>query len=147
MLIGLSLLISAHHVVPRGGVTILAQLTAGAFGPGGRSTSRTSPSPRYSAFAANTSFGGLPVLDEPAARTTGYRTSSICGPAARLPLRESSCSRSSRRRWADSGQGADLQADPLFTIGVFVGFTVKPDRSRPTLVHGAAEVAGDCAPC
>ena len=36
MLVGLAILIDAHHVVPRGGVTILAQLTAGAFGKGWR---------------------------------------------------------------------------------------------------------------
>jgi hypothetical protein len=29
MLVGLAILIRAHHVVPRGGVTILAQITAG----------------------------------------------------------------------------------------------------------------------
>src|SRR6202011_6120657 len=34
MLVGLALLIRAHHVVPRGGVTVLAQVTAGAFGTG-----------------------------------------------------------------------------------------------------------------
>src|ERR1700716_2092728 len=34
MLVGLALLIRIHHILPRGGVTILAQLTAGAFGTG-----------------------------------------------------------------------------------------------------------------
>src|ERR1700716_1423666 len=34
MLVGLAFLIRAHHVLPRGGVTLLAQLTAGAFGTG-----------------------------------------------------------------------------------------------------------------
>src|SRR5579864_8967411 len=34
MLVGIALLIRAHHVVPRGGVTILAQVSAGAFGTG-----------------------------------------------------------------------------------------------------------------
>jgi hypothetical protein len=34
MLIGLSILIRREHVAPRGGVTVLAQLTAGSFGTG-----------------------------------------------------------------------------------------------------------------
>jgi hypothetical protein len=34
MLIGLPVLIRREHVVPRGGVTVLAQLTAGSFGTG-----------------------------------------------------------------------------------------------------------------
>ena len=34
MLVGLAVLVRAHDVVPRGGVTILAQVTAGAFGTG-----------------------------------------------------------------------------------------------------------------
>ena len=34
MLIGLSVLIRREHVAPRGGVTVLAQLTAGSFGTG-----------------------------------------------------------------------------------------------------------------
>ncbi len=46
MLLGLTILVRAHHVVPRGDVTVLAQLTAGAFGKGAASTSRTCP-PRW----------------------------------------------------------------------------------------------------
>jgi amino acid transporter len=45
MLIGLSVLIRREHVTPRGGVTVLAQLTAGSFGTGWATTRPASPSP------------------------------------------------------------------------------------------------------
>ncbi len=62
MLLGLAALIRAHDVVPRGGVTILAQLTAGAFGTGWPFYVSNLAVTAVLAFAANTSFGGLPVL-------------------------------------------------------------------------------------
>ena len=62
MLIGLAVLIRVHHVVPRGGVTVLAQLTAGAFGTGWAFYVSNLAVRSCSALAANTSFGGLPVL-------------------------------------------------------------------------------------
>ena len=62
MLVGLGVLIRSHHVVPRGGVTILAQLTAGAFGTGWAFYVSNLAVAAVLAFAANTSFGGLPVL-------------------------------------------------------------------------------------
>src|SRR6202035_3399217 len=62
MLVGLAILIRAHHVLPRGGVTILAQLTAGAFGTGWPFYVSNLAVTLVLALAANTSFGGLPVL-------------------------------------------------------------------------------------
>jgi hypothetical protein len=62
MLVGLAALIRVHHVVPRGGVTVLAQLTAGAFGTGWPFYVSNLAVTAVLAFAANTSFGGLPVL-------------------------------------------------------------------------------------
>ncbi len=62
MLLGLAILIRAHDVVPRGGVTVLAQLTAGAFGTGWPFYVSNLAVTAVLAFAANTSFGGLPVL-------------------------------------------------------------------------------------
>ena len=62
MLVGLAILIRAHHVVPRGGVTILAQLTAGAFGTGWPFYVTNLAVTLVLGLAANTSFGGLPVL-------------------------------------------------------------------------------------
>ena len=62
MLVGLAMLIHIHHIQPRGGVTVLAQLTAGSLGKGW-AVLRLQPG-RHAVLglAANTSFGGLPVL-------------------------------------------------------------------------------------
>ncbi len=62
MLVGLGVLIHLHHVVPRGGVTVLSQLTAGAFGKGWPFYVSNLAVTLVLALAANTSFGGLPVL-------------------------------------------------------------------------------------
>ena len=62
MLVGLAILIHAHNVVPRDGVTVLAQVTAGAFGTGWQFYVSNLAVTAVLAFAANTSFGGLPVL-------------------------------------------------------------------------------------
>jgi amino acid transporter len=62
MLIGLALLIKLHHVVPRGDVTVLAQLSAGAFGTGWPFYVSNLAVTLVLALAANTSYGGLPVL-------------------------------------------------------------------------------------
>jgi amino acid transporter len=62
MLIGLAALARAHGVQPRGGVTILAQLTAGAFGKSWAFYVANLAVTAVLGLAANTSFGGLPVL-------------------------------------------------------------------------------------
>ena len=62
MLVGLVTLIKIHHVTARGGVTILAQLTAGAFGKGPMFYIGDLSVAFVLLLAANTSFGGLPVL-------------------------------------------------------------------------------------
>ncbi len=62
MLVGLGVLIHVHHIEPRGGVTVLAQLTAGSFGTGWPFYVSNLAVTAVLAFAANTSFGGLPVL-------------------------------------------------------------------------------------
>jgi amino acid transporter len=62
MLIGLAILVHLHHVLPRGGVTVLAQLTAGAYGTGWPFYVSNLAVTVVLALAANTSFGGLPVL-------------------------------------------------------------------------------------
>ena len=124
MLVGLAILIRAHHVVPRGGVTILAQVTAGAFGTGWPFYVSNLAVTLVLAFAANTSFGGLPVL------------MSLLAKDNRLPhlfyLR-------AERAVYRYGIGAlalaavllliAVKAEttrliPLFTIGVFIGFTI-----------------------
>ncbi len=62
MLLGLGGLIVRFHVVPRGGVTVLAQLTAAALGTGTAFYVVGLSVTIVLLLAANTSFGGLPVL-------------------------------------------------------------------------------------
>ena len=124
MLLGLSILIRAHGVLPRGGVTILAQLTAGAFGTGWPFYVSNLAVTAVLAFAANTSFGGLPVLLSLLAKDHRmphafylraekpiYRTGIIAlAIAAALLL-----------------VGVDAKTNdliPLYAIGVFIGFTI-----------------------
>ncbi len=124
MLIGLSLLIRAHHVVPRGHVTILAQLTAGAFGTGWPFYVSNLAVTAVLAFAANTSFGGLPVLMSLLAKDHRlphlfylraerpvYRHGIIALALAALLLLVAVDAETNR-------------LIPLFTIGVFLGFTI-----------------------
>ena len=124
MLVGLAILIRAHHVVPRGGVTILAQLTAGAFGTGGAFYVSNLAVTLVLALAANTSFGGLPVLMSLLAKDNRmphlfylraerpvyrYGIGALAIAAALLLV-------------AVAAQTSRLI--PLFTIGVFIGFTI-----------------------
>jgi hypothetical protein len=62
MLIGLSVLITREHVAARGGVAVPAQLAAGSFGTGWAYYATNIAVTLLLALAANTSFGGLPVL-------------------------------------------------------------------------------------
>jgi amino acid transporter len=62
MLIGLAVLVHTHHIQPRGGVTVLAQLTASSFGTGWPFYVSNIAITAVLGLAANTSFGGLPVL-------------------------------------------------------------------------------------
>ena len=124
MLVGLSVLISAHHVLPRSGVTILAQLTAGAFGTGWMFYVSNLSVALVLGLAANTSFGGLPVLmsllakdhrlphffylrsERPVYR---YGIVALAILAAALLV---------------AVNAETFRLIPLFTIGVFVGFTI-----------------------
>jgi amino acid transporter len=124
MLIGLGALIHTHHVVPRHDVTVLAQLTAGAFGKGAVFYVSNLAVALALGLAANTSFGGLPVLTSLLARDGRlprffylraerpiYRHGiAVLAAAAALLL-----------------VAVDAQTQrliPLFTIGVFIGFTI-----------------------
>jgi amino acid transporter len=62
MLLGLAALIRLHQVTPRADVTVLAQLSAGAFGTGWPFYVTNLSVALVLALAANISFGGLPVL-------------------------------------------------------------------------------------
>jgi amino acid transporter len=139
MLVGLASLARAHDVVPRGGVTILAQVTAGAFGTGWAFYVSNLAVTLVLGLAANTSFGGLPVLMSLLARDHRlphafylraerpvYRFGVIALACAALLL-----------LLATRAQTNKLI--PLFTIGVFVGFTISQSglvlhwvRDRPS---------------
>jgi amino acid transporter len=124
MLVGLAVLIRAHHVVPRGGVTILAQLSAGAFGTGWMFYVSNLAVTLVLGLAANTSFGGLPVL------------MSILAKDHRLPHAFYLRSERPVYRYGIVALAVisalvliAVNAEtnrliPLFTIGVFVGFTI-----------------------
>ncbi|MFF5478140.1 APC family permease [Streptomyces sp. NPDC012935] len=124
LLVGLALLIHRHDVVPRGGATLLAQLTAGAFGTGWVYYAISLLVTLVLGIAANTSFGGLPVL------------MSLLAKDDRLPHIFALRSERPVHRWGVAAlavlAGALLlivDADtqrliPLYAIGVFVGFTI-----------------------
>jgi amino acid transporter len=124
MLIGMALLIRRDHVAPRGGVTVLAQLTAGAYGTGWPYYATNLIVTLALAFAANTSFGGLPVLMSLLAKD--HRLPHLFGLRTERPV----------YRWGvvtlallAAALLIAVNADthrmiPLFAIGVFIGFTI-----------------------
>ncbi|WP_075017656.1 APC family permease [Actinacidiphila rubida] len=124
MLVGLAVLIRRNDVVPRGGVTVLAQLTAGAFGTGWMYYATNVVVALVLLLAANTSFGGLPVLMSLLARD--HRLPHLFGLRAERPV----------YRWGVAVLSLTaallliaVDADthkliPLFAIGVFLGFTL-----------------------
>ncbi|HEY7967738.1 MAG TPA: APC family permease [Solirubrobacteraceae bacterium] len=124
MLIGLALLIRAHHLVPRGGVTILAQLTAGAFGTGWPFYVSNVAVALVLALAANTSFGGLPVLMSLLARDN--RLPHLFYLRAERPVyRFGIAALALAAALLLIAVGAETsRLIPLFTIGVFLGFTI-----------------------
>jgi amino acid transporter len=124
MLVGLALLIHSNHVQPRGGVTVLAQLTAGSLGTGWPFYVSNLAVTIVLGLAANTSFGGLPVLMSLLAKDHRlphafylraekpiFRTGILALAVAALALLLAS--------------GADVSnLIPLYAIGVFIGFTL-----------------------
>jgi hypothetical protein len=124
MLIGLAVEISAHHFLPRGNVTILAQLTAGAFGKGWAFYVSNLSVAAVLGLAANTSFGGLPVLmsllardhrlphmfylrsDKPVYRY-GIVTLALLAAALLVAV-----------------NAGTENLIPLYAVGVFIGFTI-----------------------
>ncbi|HUZ27731.1 MAG TPA: amino acid permease, partial [Solirubrobacteraceae bacterium] len=124
MLVGLSILIRAHHVVPRGGVTILAQLTAGALGNGWAFYVSNLAVTAVLGFAANTSFGGLPVLMSLLAKD--HRLPHLFYLRAERPVYRYGIAVLAILAAAlliAVGAVTD-KLIPMFTIGVFVGFTI-----------------------
>jgi amino acid transporter len=124
MLLGLAIVIRSHHVVPRGGVTILAQVTAGAFGKGFAFYVSNLAVTAVLGLAANTSFGGLPVLMSLLARD--HRLPHVFYLRAERPVYRigifALAAASALLLIAVKAQTSALI--PMFTIGVFVGFTI-----------------------
>jgi len=124
MLVGLALLIRAHHVVPRGGVTLLAQVTAGALGTGWPFYVSNLSIAVVLALAANTSFGGLPILMSLLAKD--HRLPHLFYLRAERPVYRYGIVALTLAA-ALLLVAVNAQTDrliPLFTIGVFVGFTI-----------------------
>ncbi|MCX4576725.1 APC family permease [Streptomyces sp. NBC_01571] len=151
MLIGMALLIQRDRVAPRGGVTVLAQLTAGAYGTGWPYYATNLVVTLALALAANTSFGGLPVLMSLLARD--HRLPHFFGLRAERPV----------YRWGVVSLALlaallliAVDADthrmiPLFAIGVFIGFSISQiglvrhwagERPRGWLRHAALNGIG-----
>lgn len=124
MLIGLALLIRRDHVAPRDGVSVLAQLTAGAFGTGVTYTATNVLVAVVLALAANTSFGGLPVLMSLLARDN--RLPHLFGLRAERPVyRYGVVALALLSAVLLIAVNADTNTlIPLFAIRVFIGFTV-----------------------
>ena len=124
MLLGLGVLIRRWDVVPHSGTTVLAQLTEGAVGHNALYYVIQLITLVLLALAANTSFGGLPVLagllahDNFLPHVFGLRADrrvyrygvAVLAVAAALLLIAS--------------RGDTQALVPLFAIGVFVGFTL-----------------------
>ncbi|WP_433173963.1 APC family permease [Actinoallomurus sp. CA-150999] len=124
MLIGIAALIVRFHIRPVHGVTILSQVTAGSLGHGIGYYVVQFSTVVLLALAANTSFGGMPVLAQLLAKDNNlphlfalraerqvhrYGIAFLTATAALLLI----------------GTGGDMNTlVPLFAIGVFVGFTL-----------------------
>jgi amino acid transporter len=131
MLVGLALVIRSHHVVPRGGVTVLAQITAGAFGTGWPFYVSNIAVALVLGLAANTSFGGLPVLMSLLAKDHRLPHAFYLRaekPIYRIGIVALSIGAALLLLAVDAKTNSLI---PLFTIGVFVGFTL----SQVGLVH------------
>ncbi|GGN30777.1 APC family permease [Streptomyces fuscichromogenes] len=153
MLIGLAVLIHRDRVAPRGGVTVLAQLTAGAYGTGWPYYATNLVVTLVLGLAANTSFGGLPVLMSLLARD--HRLPHLFGLRAERPVyRYGVVALALLAALLLLATDADThRLLPLFAIGVFIGFTLSqlglvrhwaarrpPGWRRRALINGTGAV-------
>jgi hypothetical protein len=124
MLVGLAVLIDAKHVEPRGGVTVLAQLTAGSFGTGWPFYVANLAVTIVLGLAANTSFGGLPVLMSLLAKD--HRLPHAFYLRAEKPVyRIGIIALALAATLLLLASGASItNLIPLYAIGVFIGFTL-----------------------
>jgi amino acid transporter len=124
MLIGLGILIKKFHVVPHSGITVLAQLTEASLGHNFVFYAIQLITMVLLALAANTSFGGLPVLAALLAKDNfvphmfGLR-------ADRQVHRYGVVVLAVLAGALLAASNGDTQAlVPLFAVGVFIGFTL-----------------------
>ncbi|MFF3859708.1 APC family permease [Streptomyces sp. NPDC002209] len=124
MLIGLSVLIGRFHLQPVEGVTVLAQLADASFGHGFAFYVVQFATMVLLALAANTSFGGLPVLMSLLARDN-YLPHLFALKADRQVHRHGVLALAAVSAALLVLSGGDTNTlVPLFAIGVFVGFTI-----------------------
>ena len=149
MLVGLAILIRAHDVVPRGGVTILAQLTAGAYGTGWPFYVTNLAVTLVLGLAANTSFGGLPVLMSLLARD--HRLPHLFYLRAERPVYRYGILALALVAVAllIASGARTTSLIPLYAIGVFIGFTISQiglvrhwHRERPSHWRGRLALNG-----
>jgi amino acid transporter len=124
MLVGLSVLIRLEHIAPRGGVTVLAQLTAGSFATSWAYYATNIVVTVVLALAANTSFGGLPVLMS--LLSGDDRLPHLFGLRAERPVhRYGVVALAVLAAVLLIAVNADtVRLIPLYAIGVFTGFTI-----------------------
>ena len=124
MLLGLAVLIHHHGIVERHGVTVLAQITVGVFGKGAVFYVSNLSVALVLALAANTSFGGLPVLMSLLAKD--HRLPHVFYLRAERPVYRygilALAVMSALLLIAVNGDTERLI--PMFTIGVFIGLTI-----------------------
>jgi amino acid transporter len=149
MLLGLAVLADRWHIGPRSGQTVLSQIMAMAVGRNWAYYAMSLTITLVLALAANTSFGGLPVLasllakdhylphlfylrDDRQVFAPGIWTLSILSGVLLIAVR-----------------GNVLTLIPLFAIGVFIGFTLSQTglvvhwhRTRPPHWQARATVNG-----
>ncbi|MEU3312214.1 APC family permease [Streptomyces sp. NPDC006662] len=124
MLIGLSILIGRFHLQPVEGVTVLAQLADASFGHNAAFYVVQFATMVLLALAANTSFGGLPVLMSLLARDN-YLPHVFALKADRQVHRHGVVWLALVSALLLVLSGGDTNTlVPLFAIGVFVGFTL-----------------------
>ncbi|WP_369379150.1 APC family permease [Streptomyces sp. cg36] len=124
MLIGLSVLIGRFHLQPVDGVTVLAQLADASLGHNWAFYVVQCATVVLLALAANTSFGGLPVLMSLLARDN-YLPHVFGLKADRQVHRHGVLALAAVSGALLAFSGGDTNTlVPLFAIGVFVGFTI-----------------------
>ncbi|MEV6076355.1 APC family permease [Streptomyces sp. NPDC052069] len=124
MLIGLSVLIGRFHLQPVEGVTVLAQLADASFGHNIAFYVVQFATMVLLALAANTSFGGLPVLMSLLARDN-HLPHVFALKADRQVHRHGVLALAAVSAALLVFSGGDTNTlVPLFAIGVFVGFTI-----------------------